>query len=204
MSKSIFNQAPSLLDPLFHLQKLTWPAGASPTRLNKSDDDGSPCHSPLKLLKNSLRSPLTYIATLDDTHHPFHPTCLRNIWLLRPSPAVALKASASTKCRLDGHCSVLEPQPVQHFAVAWWRCCILGGSGGFPHPNRQRAPPLGFLLLPHPVGPPPPPRCCSALRPPPASCILSLIPVTELLRVAAASRTLRLLLRTPRISRVDL
>jgi hypothetical protein len=53
------------------------------------------------------------------------------------------------------------------------------------------SPPLDLLLLPHLVGPPPPPRCCSALRAPPASRILSLVPVTELLLVAAASSASR-------------
>jgi hypothetical protein len=62
--------------------------------------------------------------------------------------------TVSAKCRSHALCSGSSRSRN--------RCCILqlcGGNTafsrlwGFPHPNRQQAPPLGLLLLPHPIRP---------------------------------------------------
>lgn len=74
-----------------------------------------------------------------------------------------------------------------HFAAVWWQSCILEGSGAFPVPTASRPHLSPSSSFPTPLGQAPHPRCCSARWPPPAPRMLPLIPITELLPVAATS-----------------
>jgi hypothetical protein len=90
--------------------------------------------------------------------------------VMRPS-LVVIVSDASTKCRLASHCSS-SSRSRNNYCILHRAVAVMHsrGSRGFPHPNRLQAPRT------------------------------ELLPIAELLAVAAASRALCRLLHTSRIS----